>query len=143
MNTTLPYSHTNSTKFGRLQLNFIPSFYMDSISPALTGWEDILYEYDRCVEDDEVWELARGSEKIPHFGNLYQSSVLGRLSDLFLEQTGLQEDEVNLFIFINGWDTHFYVNGIAINNKEAFRDTVKIFKKLHRHKQRMQKKMLH
>ncbi|WP_077477566.1 MULTISPECIES: hypothetical protein [Rodentibacter] len=137
---TLPYSHMNSTKFGMLSLNFIPSFYMNAISPALTGWENVLYQYDCCVEDEEIWALVRGSEVIPHFGNLYQSLVLNRLESLFFELTGLEEDDVNIFIFINGFDTHFCINGIAVNDESRFQDTVKMFKKLQRHKQRMQKK---
>ena len=58
----LPYSHTNNTKFSRIDVNFIPSFYMNSVSPALTGWENILWKFDSCVEDEEVWALARGSK---------------------------------------------------------------------------------
>ncbi|THA18356.1 hypothetical protein [Rodentibacter pneumotropicus] len=138
---TLPYSRTNSTKFGMLSLNFIPSFYMNAISPALTGWENVLYQYDCSVEDEEIWALVRGSEAIPHFGNLYQSLVLNRLASLFLELTGLEEDDVNIFVFINGFDTHFCINGMAVNDESMFQDTVKMFKKLQRHKQRMQKKM--
>ena len=140
---TLPYSHTNSTKFGAISVNFIPSFYMDSVSTALTGWEDILYAHNRCIEDEKVWEIVRGSKEIPHFGNVYQSLVIGQLETLFLELTGLSAEEVDIFTFVNGFDSHFCVNGIAINDEETFQDTVKAFKKLHRHKQRMQKHQVH
>lgn len=140
---TLPYSHTNSTKFGAIPLNFMPSLYMNSVSSALAGWEDILYAYDRYVEDEEIWDVVRSCEEIPHIGNVYQSLVFGQLVSLFLELTGLEAQAVNIYTYVNGFDSHFCVNGIAINDEETFQDTVKAFKKLHRHQLRQQKYQRH
>lgn len=130
---TLPYSHTNNTKFSRIDVNFIPSFYMNSVSPALTGWENILWKFDSCVEDEEVWAIARGSEKIPHLGNLYQSLVIGRLESLFFELTGLDESDesVNVFTFVNGYDSHFCINGESINDEISFITKVEEMKITH------------
>lgn len=65
--------------------NTVPQLYMGGVSENLADWEDILFHFDASVEDDEVWEVARGCEKIPHLGNIYQSLVIGRLENLFLE----------------------------------------------------------
>ncbi|MDU8924299.1 hypothetical protein RYD26_05150 [Pasteurellaceae bacterium LIM206] len=126
----VPSSRTNSTWFADIKLNFIPSFYMNSVASGLTGWEDILWEFNCCIEDEEVWEIARSCEQIPHFGNLYQSLVLGRLESLFYQLTGRQEsdDEIRLFIFINGFDTHFCIDGEAVNDLESFLAAVEKFK---------------
>lgn len=140
---TLPYSHTNSTKFSTIAVNFMPSLFMNAVSSALTGWEDILYTHNLCVEDEEIWSVVRGCEEIPHIGNIYQSLIFGRLETLFLELTGLSAKAVNIYTHINGFDSHFCVNGVAINDEETFQDTVKAFKKLHRHQLRQQKYQRH
>lgn len=130
---TLPYSPTNSTKFGHIDVNFIPSFYMNSVSSALTGWENILWKFDRCVEDEEIWTIARGSDDIPHFGNLYQRLVINRLESLFFELTGRDESDesVTVFTFINGYDSHFCINGDAIDDERSFLAKVEEMKVTH------------
>ncbi|MFZ7277679.1 hypothetical protein ACLS0F_10445 [Avibacterium endocarditidis] len=102
--------------------NIIPELYLHSVSQNLADWEGILYHFNATIEDSEVWKIARGCEEIPHLGNIYQSLVIGRLESLFFEQLGLEEgdEQVNVFTFVNGFDTHFCIDGEAINTLDAF-----------------------
>ncbi|MDY4593647.1 MAG: hypothetical protein SO424_01060 [[Pasteurella] aerogenes] len=102
--------------------NTVPQLYMGGVSENLADWEDILFHFDASIEDDEVWEVARGCEKIPHLGNIYQSLVIGRLENLFLEHIGLEEgdERIEVFTFVNDLDSHFCIDGEAINTLDAF-----------------------
>ncbi|MFU2077967.1 hypothetical protein [Avibacterium endocarditidis] len=66
--------------------------------------------------------MARGCKEIPHLGNIYQSLVIGRLESLFFEQISLEEgdERVKVFTFVNGFDSHFCIDGEAINTLNAF-----------------------
>ncbi|HDX0975828.1 hypothetical protein ACVND7_06715 [Avibacterium paragallinarum] len=110
--------------------NIIPELYIHSVSQNLADWESILYHFNATIEDSEVWKIARGCEEIPHLGNIYQSLVIGRLESLFFEQLGLEEgdEQVNVFTFVNGFDTHFCIDGEAINTLDEFMTKVKEIK---------------
>ena len=59
-------------------------FIYDGTSPALDQWQRILYRLQPEAEDSllhDVWERARLCDEIPHFGNLCQHTVLGRLKE--------------------------------------------------------------
>lgn len=103
---------------------------MNSVNSALTEWENILWQFDRCVEDEEIREIARESKEIPHFGNLYQNLIISRLESLFFELTGLDEGGT-IFTSINGYDSHFCINGEAINNEHSFLTKVEEMKITH------------
>ncbi|MFZ7240875.1 hypothetical protein ACLSYN_07380 [Avibacterium avium] len=102
--------------------NTIPRLYMGGVSENLAGWEDILFHFDASIEDDEVWEIARGCKEIPHLGNIYQSLVIGRLESLFFDHIGLEEgnERVKVFTFVNDFDSHFCIDGEAINTLDEF-----------------------
>ncbi|WKS97480.1 hypothetical protein [Gallibacterium anatis] len=116
--------------------NTIPRLYMGGVSEHLADWEDILFHFDMSVEDDEVWEIARGCKEIPHLGNIYQSLIIGRLTSLFFEQLDLAEDDerIKVFTFVNDFDSHFCINGEAINTLDEFMAKVDDIKStLHQH----------
>ncbi|MCW9718562.1 hypothetical protein [Avibacterium sp. 21-599] len=102
--------------------NTVPQLYMGGVSENLADWEEILFHFDASVEDEEVWEIARGCKEIPHLGNIYQSLVIGRLECLFFEQLDLAEDDerIDVFTFVNDFDSHFCINGEAINTLDEF-----------------------
>ncbi|QEH09310.1 hypothetical protein FWK45_02420 [Histophilus somni] len=97
-------------------------YYDNNVSQNLADWEDILYHFNATIEDSEVWEVARSFKEIPHFGNIYQSLVIGRLESLFFEHIGLEESDerIKVFTFVNGLDSHFCINGEAINTLDEF-----------------------
>lgn len=83
-------------------------------------WEEILEHYKDWVNDDEVWDLARHSETLPVLGNVYQQLVLGRVLLHFCEETGLNEDDLKIFFFVNSIDTHLVINDWDICTVEDY-----------------------
>lgn len=74
------------------------------MTPNIVDYEKIADFLNIDVEDQEVWEIARESQEIPLFENIYQSILLSRISHTLNEEYGLQTD-----YFINGMDTHLYL----------------------------------
>ena len=102
--------------------NTVPLLNMGGVSENLEGWEAILFHFDASVEDEEVWDIARESKKIPHLGNIYQHLIIERLESLFFEHTGLEEGDkrIEIFTFVNDYDSHFCINGQDINTLDKF-----------------------
>lgn len=84
------------------------------------AWENILEHYDDYVEDEEVWEIARESKKLPILGNVYQYLVLSRVLSHFCDETGLVEEELDLFFFVNSIDTHLVINNWDICSEDDY-----------------------
>ncbi|MGX2956086.1 hypothetical protein [Ursidibacter arcticus] len=84
------------------------------------AWEDILSHYNDWVADDEVWEIARQSEKPPILGNIYQRLVLDRILSHFCEETGKDESDLTLFYYVNSIDTHLVINEWDICTEEDY-----------------------
>lgn len=89
-------------------------------SPKCEAWEDILDHYGEWISDDEVWEYARHSEECPILGNVYQHLLLNRVLSHFCEETGCDEGELDLFVFINSIDTHLMINNWDICSIEDY-----------------------
>lgn len=83
-------------------------------------WEEILEHYGDWVSDDEIWEFARESETLPVLGNVYQRLVLDRVLNHFCEETGLDEDDLQLFSYVNSIDTHLVINDWDICTVEDY-----------------------
>ena len=94
-------------------------FIYDETSPALDQWQRILYRLQPEAEDSllhDVWERARLCDEIPHFGNLCQHTVLGRLK----EAVNQRWPDWQVDYFVNAADSHFSVNGIDIRDYWQF-----------------------
>jgi hypothetical protein len=50
------------------------------MTPNIVDYEKIADFLNIDVEDQEVWEIARESQEIPLFENIYQSILLNRIS---------------------------------------------------------------
>ncbi|EQA02258.1 MULTISPECIES: hypothetical protein [Pasteurellaceae] len=94
-------------------------------SPKCAAWEDILLHYSDWVNDDEVWEFARESKKLPVLGNFYQHLVLERIISHFCDETGLEIDDLNIFFWINSIDTHLVINDWDICTVDDYWNCVK------------------
>lgn len=94
-------------------------------SPKCAAWEDILLHYSDWVNDDEVWEFARESNKLPVLGNFYQHLVLERIISHFCDETGLEIDDLNIFFWINSIDTHLVINDWDICTVDDYWNCVK------------------
>ncbi|MDO9663800.1 hypothetical protein, partial [Glaesserella parasuis] len=84
-----------------------------------------LLHYSDWVNDDEVWEFARESKKLPVLGNFYQHLVLERIISHFCDETGLEIDDLNIFFWINSIDTHLVINDWDICTVDDYWNCVK------------------
>lgn len=95
--------------YNRVSYGFI---YADTAA-NLSVWQQILDSLKPGSSDsiiDDVWEAARTSAEMPHFGNLCQDIVLGRLKDVLLQ---LRPDW-QIDYCVNAVATDFSVNGTCI-----------------------------
>ena len=60
--------------------------------------------------DEEIWEMARQSTKIPVMDNIRYMLILGNITSLLEEKFGIKN------YFINGLDTHLYIGDEEIYN---------------------------
>mgnify|MGYP003604288526 CR=1 FL=1 len=75
----------------------------------LNSWDDVVSDFDGDYDalEKEVWEIARESEDIPHFGNIRQSLVAGRLESVINGRWPLLGVEYH----INAICSYFSING--------------------------------
>ncbi len=56
--------------------------------------------------EDEVWEIAKELEQVPVFENLLYELTINKIDRLLLDNHGIELNR-----FINGRDTHIYIDG--------------------------------
>ncbi|KGQ65502.1 hypothetical protein IO43_02465 [Gallibacterium anatis 7990] len=100
----------------------------DNCSSIIEEWETILNHYDDCPSEGDIWEIARESKKLPILGNIYQDLILNRIISHFCEETGLDYDDLDVFIFVNSVDTHLSINGKYIYSVQDYLDCIKLYK---------------
>lgn len=100
----------------------------DNCSSVIEEWEEILERYDDCPSEDDVWEIAKESKELPILGNIYQSLILDRIVSHFCEETGLDEEALDIYLFINSVDTHLSINGKYIYSVQDYLDCIKLYK---------------
>ena len=107
--------------------------YTEDTSPTLADWESILNAFNCNITEDEVWEVARQYNDVPHFGNLYQELILEALKQLFWRLVELDEGEIDINISydINAISTHFYIEGDFICSKSDFLNKVDSIKTMY------------
>ena len=76
--------------------------YTEDTSPTLADWESILNAFNCNITEDEVWEVARQYNDVPHFS--YD---------------------------INAISTHFYIEGDFICSKSDFLNKVDSIKTMY------------
>jgi hypothetical protein len=88
----------------------------NNISPRCELWEEIA-EALGCEEitEDDLWERARECENLPIMGNLYMDMLLSQIIENCESFFGIE-----LTTFINSIDTHLYLNGEEVTDKDKF-----------------------
>jgi len=83
----------------------------------LEGYNEILQHlgWDK-ITDEEVWDIAREYEKEPSFENILYDETLGLLHYL----VSSNYNTLSSSYYVNGRDTHFYINGQEIRTLEDF-----------------------
>ena len=95
--------------------------YIDDLEEAAHLFETGKSGSFFCMEDD-VWEIARHSEELPHFSNIYSSIILSRLESALTEEFKALDLEIDTYI--NSIDTHFMINGDEVKSLEDIGDVV-------------------
>ncbi|MFW9273221.1 hypothetical protein, partial [Glaesserella parasuis] len=101
----------------------------NSVTHKLPEWESILEKYHREVTENEVWDIAKESKEFPMLENIYQMLVVHNLEMLFFDETGLNEEDIKIFTWINGIDTHLVIDGDDITTYQEFIDALDKYKK--------------
>ena len=103
-------------------------FYMDSYPEnKMNFWEQKCIEINKTSLDDleqRIWDLARMSQEPPHLGNIRSLCVLDTLEQVLLSKYPELLNSDLFDRFINGCDTHFYINNNAITDEESLIDTI-------------------
>lgn len=94
-----------------------------SVSFKLEGLAQALLSFDENALsgiEEEVWEEARESDSVPNIGNIIQENVLGKLKTAIIdsiEDTCVRNYiEGNMNHWVNGMDTHFYMDGSSLSD---------------------------
>lgn len=97
-----------------------PMFYENSVPTNIAQLEYIAAKFNISITDVDIWQRAKCYIEPPHLGNVYLQLLFSWL------QYELSEKYSNLEIdyFINGTDTHFYINGVEIWTEKQFNELI-------------------
>ncbi len=90
----------------------------NSVSNNLGEWEKLLERLGGSFKgiEESVWENIRFSKEIPHVGNAYTYELFLRLFGVINNY----DNSLDVDWYINGSDSHFYVNKTEISNEDDF-----------------------
>ncbi|TYG35309.1 hypothetical protein FW755_09495 [Lonepinella koalarum] len=109
--------------------SILDGFTKNNFSPKLKEWEAILDRHQESVTEDDVWDYAKGCDKFPQLEDVYHSLALSRLESIFIDLVDCEWDDIDFFIYVNCYDTHFCVNGESIDKEDDFYRMVKKVRK--------------
>lgn len=101
-------------------MSYYSIFYEHSLPHNINDLEHIAEHFDVSVTDVDIWEIARCSEDPPHLGNAYLSILFSRLESKINEQY----PELKTDYFINGMDSHFYIDEQRLYSFDYFMELV-------------------
>ena len=103
----LKYQNTVSGRLKKAGYEMLNSW--DDVVSDFDDWLILLNDLDGDYDalEKEVWEIARESEDIPHFGNIRQSLVAGCLENVIHDRWPFLEVEYH----INAICSYFSING--------------------------------
>lgn len=70
--------------------------------------------------DNEAWQIARASQKIPHMGNILMEVTAKRLGTAIIDRY----PDADIEYYINGLDSSFWVNSIEILSIEDYQEAI-------------------
>lgn len=95
-------------------------FYEKDIPETIYELEKIADGYGIRITDVDIWSLAKCSENPPHLGNVYVSLLFRQLAEKINEHY----PNLDVDYFINGLDTHFYINQESITSVKQFNELI-------------------
>lgn len=84
----------------------------DDVATAFDDWCDLLCQLGGDIDglEQEVWDIARQYQAIPHLGNIRQSLVAGRLQ----EAVNSRWPFLDVDYHINAIASYFGINGESV-----------------------------
>ena len=104
-----------------------------SIAFRFKGLQEALLSFDSHGLDSIercVWEEARESEEIPNIGNIIQEHVLRELKTTITCRFMPDNEDLAFYVeskisyFVNGIDTHFYIDNEAVNDEYEINNAI-------------------
>lgn len=96
------------------------SFYFNSVPSNIKEMERIADSLDLDVTTEELWAEMCCYNDIPHVGNIYMGMLFSRFESYLKEHYG--HCDLDIDYYINGLDTHFYINHEKIYTQDEFFD---------------------
>jgi hypothetical protein len=90
----------------------------DDMPDIVAEWEKVAKFFNIEIDEEDVWELARVSEEIPLFHNIYMVQLVRAIKRICTEKYGL--DDFTIIFHINSIDSHLYVNHVVVNSRDDF-----------------------
>ena len=101
-------------------------FNLDDVSSNVEDWLKILDRYNDDVDDDDIWESARGlSDEIPEFNNIYQNLIMMKIVRHFANEVGVKVSDLDFETYANCQDSSLTIEGNTIHDKDDYDNAIK------------------
>lgn len=104
-------------------------FNLEDVSSKVKDWLEILNRYNDDVDDDDIWESAKGLSYLPQFSNIYQELIMMKILQHFANEVGVEVSDLDFETYTNCQDSSLTIEGTTIfdendydNALEEYRD---------------------
>ena len=104
-------------------------FNLDDVSSNVEDWLKILNRYNDDVDDDNIWESARGlSDEIPEFNNIYQELIMMKIVRHFANEVGVNVSDLDFETYTNCQDSSLTIEGNTIHDEEDYDNAIEEYR---------------
>ena len=104
-------------------------FNLDDVSSNVEDWLKILDRYNDDVDDDNIWESARGlSDEIPEFNNIYQELIMMKIVRHFANEVGVNISDLDFETYTNCQDSSLTIEGNTIHDEEDYDNAIEEYR---------------
>ena len=104
-------------------------FNLDDVSSNVEDWLKILDRYNDDVDDDNIWESARGlSDEIPEFNNIYQELIMMKIVRHFANEVGVNVSDLDFETYTNCQDSSLTIEGNTIHDEEDYDNAIEEYR---------------
>lgn len=104
-------------------------FNLEDVSSNVEDWLKILDRYNDDVDDDDIWESARGlSDEIPEFNNIYQELIMMKIVRHFANEVGVKLSDLDFETYANCQDSSLTIEGNTIHDEEDYDNAIEEYR---------------